>query len=289
MRAANLERLLPKPGYCIMCNLKKKPLTREHIFAAWIGRLGLGTQTNTHSYFNYAGEETRQVIPGKHADKKLPILCRDCNNVWGSGLQDDASGLLKPLIRGEWPSLSTADQLTIAKWATCYHYVREFLHPELVTSTRGERLRFYLTTTPPPGIRVWIGLCEDYVDNLPHRHSPLLWRPPGTRPNTALHAFIAGSVMFFIFDTTEPLLMPGASQYTRAITHFLQAQHMVLLWPLGIDYPDTPPQRMTNKQIATIIPTVQQLLNNPLPWLPGAEGLLAPSELRKVWDTSIIP
>jgi hypothetical protein len=61
VKAIHLQRTLPKPGYCTMCN-EKKPLTEEHIFAAWIGRTGIGNGLYTHSFFqNGSGWKEKQL------------------------------------------------------------------------------------------------------------------------------------------------------------------------------------------------------------------------------------
>jgi hypothetical protein len=273
VKTIHLKRTLPKPGYCVLCN-EKKPLTREHILAAWIGRIGIGNQIKSvESYSNSqtASEWKQEVFNVKHSDRTLPILCRICNNEFGSDLQNDVAPILKPLIDGGWKVLSESHRTKLAKWATCYQYVREFTRPDLVTTTRGERLRFRTTTEPPPGFAVWIGMAEQSTDNLPNWHRPLIFGPNnGTlQPwDMALSAVIVGHLVIFIVNATNTDFIPHNSTRRFGLMKFLYAQGLIQAWPLGPDWPPKAPSPMPDQKIGTLIPEASSALADPLPWLP---------------------
>jgi hypothetical protein len=118
---------------------------------------------------------------------------------------------------------------------------------------------------------VWIATAATRSEDLPHWHRALVLEPTdegAMRPDIALHCFVAGSLAFFIFDTSHPHLSVHGSTRRFAVVRFLVAQGMTQIWPVGIPSPTSQPEPLTNEKIGELIPKVQDVLIDPLPWLP---------------------
>ncbi len=96
---------------CAFCLRNDSRPSREDVFAKWIGKEFPGP---VWSAFDYPSNELR------FKDKNVGLICKKvcerCNNTWMSKLEAQVKPILLPLIHAKRTTLSTDDQLLIARW-----------------------------------------------------------------------------------------------------------------------------------------------------------------------------
>lgn len=205
------DKLKPRPydrEFCVLCN-EKKPLTGEHIFAAWIGKAIGYDSRKSSDIFGLDQDLTYTPINEEHSQRKLRILCGDCNNHWGSDLQTATSKFLKPLLLGETFTLDNNECEILTRWVTCFVMVREFGHPTLVSITSQARKTFRDVFTIPEGTRIWIGRFDGVERNLTSWHRSLAWNMAAVapeHPDTFFMLFAIAKVVIFVFGSSSPQL-----------------------------------------------------------------------------------
>jgi hypothetical protein len=198
---------------CILCGATPPPpLTGEHIWPDWYNR----QQPN----FQYELESTLKrgkpvVRPTQAMNLKPKVLCDPCNTDWGSKLEDRASPILKPMMRGEARTLGSDDMQILSAWFMLKVMVSEYLVPAGVRSRRffdidqGRHLR--ATLRPPEGIRIWMGR---YVG----RHRSAGWivdrssaREVSSDPRAGCFwhsvTYSIDQVLLHLFAATQPVLL----------------------------------------------------------------------------------
>jgi hypothetical protein len=140
---------------CLFCD--STDMTEEHLLPDWVFRAFQRTRRPRINVLRH--------LPGGGFDdyhgprqETAKLLCRSCNSGWVSRLDNVASQLLKPLIRGEGPVLlAPVDQTNIAAWTLKVAIVND------VAARRGPgRLREHAPTlmkdgVPPDFFEVWHG------------------------------------------------------------------------------------------------------------------------------------
>lgn len=96
---------------CLFCGITQ-PLTREHVFPDWIRKSGRRPSE---------GVEQSSVLPRPlRVDCytwRLKVMCKICNNEWGSALEQAAQPSLEMMIEGQVVQLAPPAQESLAKWA----------------------------------------------------------------------------------------------------------------------------------------------------------------------------
>lgn len=112
---------------CIFCG--GAPLTREHIWPLWLAS-ELPSDELTTFTFERAGMEPR-VWEAPATSTTVRTVCAKCNNGWMSALENRASDLLTPLVRGEAVRLGRPSQHVIAGWALKTAVILDQMNPTL--------------------------------------------------------------------------------------------------------------------------------------------------------------
>ena len=223
-------------GKCIFCGNVEK-MTGEHLFARWtskaVGAVNRSEFTATLKMRDYVRVDKFDMMAFKreqdigHANVKLNVMCADCNNVWGSGIQDRASSTLKPLLTSDIWGMSDLHREQIATWITSFIMVSQYIHPEIVCIHEDERSEFRTTTTPPRGLSVWIARYDGgnsyesrlrsfgFLDN--SFMGPQL-------PNSCLTTMALGSLIFFVYYTS---IESTGRQYTLPNLHSITLHNMM--------------------------------------------------------------
>ena len=100
---------------CAFCG-SMGPLTREHVFGQWVGKIGLDAEPVPHA----AGPLNRlhkQMGVRRPYQQTVKNFCASCNNGWMSQLETVAQRVLTPLILGEPGTIAEEDRGPIALWA----------------------------------------------------------------------------------------------------------------------------------------------------------------------------
>lgn len=104
------------PRECLFCG-KVGGLTEEHVFGDWLQKIGY-TGPGLRELIEDADPENRVLQPGHPFNKKLRIVCEDCNGVWMSGMETAAKSLLIDMFKSSGKvRLDENDQLVLARWA----------------------------------------------------------------------------------------------------------------------------------------------------------------------------
>jgi len=96
---------------CLFCGTTD-PLTQEHVFPRWIRASGSRPLEGI--------EQASHLPTPRRADCyawKVKLLCRQCNNEWGSTLEEAAKPALRLMIDGQPASLDLPMQAALGKWA----------------------------------------------------------------------------------------------------------------------------------------------------------------------------
>ena len=116
--------VLRELGRCVFCD--GTDMTEEHLIADWAHR-AFARKRKPDSFITgtFTG---RTVVPGRSemrleavpegdAAATARVICRDCNNTWLSKIDNVASQVLRPLVRGEREvRLDRAGQRAVAAW-----------------------------------------------------------------------------------------------------------------------------------------------------------------------------
>jgi hypothetical protein len=139
---------------CMLCEASG-PLEKEHIWPDWYSRFRPGIE------FEFAGTIAGHPYkrrPAQKFDLAPKVLCRTCNGVFGSQMEDSLSAVLKPMVDGGRRALSIPLMTQLSAWATL-----KFMAIDLMASGRtpffSQKERAYLRrkSRPPVGSALWIG------------------------------------------------------------------------------------------------------------------------------------
>jgi hypothetical protein len=133
-------------------------MTEEHLIPGWVFRAFQGTRRPRINVLRHdlrGGGFDDYHGPRQETAK---LLCRDCNSGWISRLDNAASRVLKPLIRGERPVLmASADRRSIAAWT-----LKVAIVGDVAARSGRSRLREHAPALmqegePPDFFEVWHG------------------------------------------------------------------------------------------------------------------------------------
>jgi hypothetical protein len=226
---------------CIFCDRPRKP-TNEHIWAKWVRKLiprdpaapkrtlhttGLSVvdeNGQVRSSLNLRGNLARS---GEMLDRKLRVVCGDCNNGWMNDLQKRVRPFLEPRIQNDWSEpLAEIGQAAIAAWATMFTMVVEQADPPTIAISQEDRSTFKTTHEPLRGWLIFLGRNTGVPGKFYHQAFGI--EGPGwlqeDRPrmhNTQITTFTVGGILLQTmssqidyFETTvfTKMAMPGSTE-----------------------------------------------------------------------------
>ncbi len=226
-------------GKYIFC--RTPGVTKEHIWPQWlIGFLPKEAYSSGHIHgtgvFDYSGNEQRQIGyryktgTGNIHSRRLKIVCRTCNNIWMSRLQERVKSILLPLIKSESNAdkLSDSSRRLLSAWAIMFTMVLEFAHPPTVALTAEERKNFSYSQEPNDRWMIWIGRGELTIWKFFHfawmaqdASLPITEAP---KPNSQVTTFRVGDLILHTYYTRDPLIRLNSTAF--ALRH-----KMIPLWP----------------------------------------------------------
>jgi len=147
------------PGRCIFCD--SLGVTKEHMWADWL-RDYIPREMSSHatSFEKIHLRSTARMFQRRTGDphsRRIKCVCRDCNNIWMSQLQESAKPYLVPMLTGDTVRLQRNGLTTLAAWTTMMVMVSEHLNEEMVAISLAERQRFKANKRAPSHWRIWIG------------------------------------------------------------------------------------------------------------------------------------
>jgi hypothetical protein len=134
---------------CIFCQ-NAYANSEEDYWPKWLQKLIPPKYASTDFRTNIGGDwrvtHSLKVDPSRHT---LRVVCRTCNNVWMSQIQNRASSILKPLVKGHNRVLSRSDAETLSAWAAMTAMVIEHNNPATISTTKNEHHRFFTEKAAP--------------------------------------------------------------------------------------------------------------------------------------------
>lgn len=200
---------------------------------------------------------TRRMRVGDIQNRKLRIVCGQCNGGWMSDLQQRAKPLLLSLIHGEATALDADSQKIVAGWIAMTVTVAEYFgRKENITITASDRQHIRRTQTPPSRWKIWIGHYTrgNWKPHLVHNTFPIssskhrikrneLGSP---RPNTQTTAFTVSQLYIFaassvtdIFEEWRFSTIAGAAKLRQ-------------IWPLSRNIVAWPGPTLTDREADAI-------------------------------------
>ncbi len=151
---------MPKTS-CGFCGSDTEQITKEHVFAKWIGALFGAGQPDRMVRNVFKREDTRfPAWHSVHLDQQVRMACKTCNSGWMSDLEKTVKPIITPMIRGDARvPLTLRHQIAIATWAMKTGMVAEFLEkPHTRYFTQAERHSLMTNVVPARGLgaHVWL-------------------------------------------------------------------------------------------------------------------------------------
>jgi hypothetical protein len=148
---------------CVFCGARKK-LTKEHVFAAWVGHLFPNLSKSTNEMIRRDG--TVHVFESMPFTHTIRIVCVTCNTGWMSSIEGSVKSVLGPMLRrGLSATLTPSFQAQLAMWAVKSALVLDRMHPAERVIPDSEYSRFYKSQQPSSKYVVWIGRRASFFDH----------------------------------------------------------------------------------------------------------------------------
>jgi len=267
-----------REGRCILCQEKSK-LTEEHIWANWLKKHIPRIEQTYTSTSIIAGRESKQVSDKDYRDLTLPVLCADCNNRWGSKLHKNTIPILTRLFAGDWWQLSKHEREQLTRWIFLFVTVREYVHPELITTMPAVRREFRRTSSLPKGFYTWIAPCqsENNVLSAWQRAFTTQNRSGEYNADTKITTFVLPNFLICSVFTSNEWCEDDQSSMAGAHS-MLNSIGLARLWPTGASFPIEKPRTLVEEMFSATLPLVDLALREP-------RTILQPGPLKFKFDT----
>lgn len=215
---------LPPPrGHCPFCQDLYPDPTKEDIYSIWLvkelRRLGAKISSS---------DPRRRKVTWP----TTPV-CRRCNNTWMSALENDVSGILRPMFL-HTRMVSEIDQRRLALWAVMKAILFDVAGEPVVPHGFGQSLNTF--RQPHPDVRVWIAAYHD-SDPL-----PLIIRPIYAESAEEAERLSGWCVTFAVVRVAFQVFTPLIEGDLAPLPDFLGS--VVQVWPpTGSDLDRPPPYR----------------------------------------------
>jgi hypothetical protein len=202
----------------------------------------------TSTVYPERSDFVRRMRVGDFHNRKLRIVCAQCNNRWMSMLQTKVKPLLLPLIQGEVSILDVKAQELLAAWIAMTVMVAEYFE-ERVSTTYGDRIYLRRAKKPSDRWKIFVGhfVRGGWKPHLIH-HTFLITSPThhlkrnqsGTHmPNTQTTAFTVGQL--YIFAASSPTDVFEQWRVTAD-----GAGKLMQIWPISRNILGWPPATLTD-------------------------------------------
>jgi hypothetical protein len=163
------------PRECLFCGETKR-LSEEHVFGQWLQKLGFAGP-GAEELIEDAESRLRILRQGNPLNKRLRIVCEECNGGWMSRLEESAKSLLIEMFDPSSSiTLNESDQLVLARWA--FKSVAVISQLGSIKSFPLAHCReLYTTGNPPILSQIWIGTADMRVMELGTQIVASHWEP----------------------------------------------------------------------------------------------------------------
>lgn len=272
---------------CVFCGVSG-PLTREHVWPAWIAGLKLvsGSVEVGRGRLNqlptFSGAQ-------KPFDVTVKDVCAQCNNEWMSHLEDAVKPVLAPMILGHPTTVRETSQAPLALWALKTALV------SMLVSSKADRRRGYGVPVDeyhalhssrlrglPPDTSVWLGSYGGDRHLVASQITPIVTGNPRApdklvAPDGYVFSLLLGTVFLIGVRFTDP----RCAIPLRSTAAFAQVWPVLgdAHWPCGDAVEDA--AFVAAQRGSALVPRDPALLFGP--WRPAVDlppSTLAGSDVR---------
>lgn len=139
---------------CIFCG--GRPVTKEHLWPAWMAREFPSLDEIAGHYSNLADGDYREWV-ARAFSRTVSAVCGDCNSGWMSDIEAKAKPLLTSLFTGRSLKLGPQRQTSLATWVMLKALVHT--HAEVTPNPIPEQhyKGFFRLRRPLDGVVIWLG------------------------------------------------------------------------------------------------------------------------------------
>jgi hypothetical protein len=153
---------------CIFCGATgaSVKITREHTFSNWINQVltrdVIGPDISCErSIMRGPQAGTVNTWPAAEAaSHTLRAVCETCNNGWMNDQEIAVRPLIEPMVKGYNATLTAAQQITVATWATMKTAVFEYVWTDDPVLLGGDRDVIRTQNRPPASAQVRLAAVE---------------------------------------------------------------------------------------------------------------------------------
>jgi len=209
---------------CMFCK-EDKPLTRQHVWPAWLEKIFPHPEKSSTNFFQTQGNVTSErrvsiaaksrIRQGYLLSVKYRKVCAHCNNVWLSGLEDRVKPTVEKLIAGTTIQLTSEEQTSLALWISIVTIMAELTHQENMGIPADVPNEVYRTKLPLPFSRIYIGRYygSEYAPYRYRHRAGLVAKPdaaqkctaPSKAPNCQISVFVLGELLIVVDSADEEL------------------------------------------------------------------------------------
>jgi len=166
---------------CIYCG--DTDLTEEHVIADWVARAFARKRRPGPSLGGaFVGREQMRV-QAQPSPQTAKVVCGACNNGWLSTIDEAASKVLKPLIRGERAvTLDRAAQTAFGSWLFKTALTFDAADAGSAGRLAPQRASFHAARRPPSGLLIFAGPAPEIPWSVPGIPEVAAIRLFGLRP-----------------------------------------------------------------------------------------------------------
>jgi hypothetical protein len=205
------------------------------------------------------------VLKSRHghtANKKVYVVCQQCNNTWMSQMEGRAKNILIPLMKGDLIDLDAPSQKTLAEWIVLKILVGDNHQRTSSVFQKDHLVAFKATREIPLCMNIWVGrTVDESCKSVFLKHAALLGspeqRPPnGGRKNTQTTAIGIGQLFIFSMSCiTEEIDLNKLLVVGNALVRLWPPIDDPLVWP--------PMKILTPSQAAEVASALDVLIKRP--------------------------
>jgi hypothetical protein len=174
---------------CAYCSLQLtvSNRTKEDYWPRWLQKKFPHQRGERSAHFTRGlWRPDREVSKGMLMIRdKLPVVCKACNNEFGSLIQNAAKPAIHQILSRGFRSLSIDQLHALAKWAIMFAMTWEFADYATKSISQTSRERFRLNSEIPENFSIWLGrycgtgfqLTQQHLSNW-HTHWPIVKESP---------------------------------------------------------------------------------------------------------------
>ena len=255
-------------GHCIFCG--STDMSREHIWPKWAAPLLIpkaykGLRSEVFIVKMKKNQTVFDEVKNHHghtANKKIPAVCKSCNNNWMSALEARVKDIAIPLMEGKAIDLTPAMQTTLAEWVTLKVFVGENNKPSEIVFPQEMRNAFKENRTIPSCMNLWIGRCTSEIWRTVYFKQSMLIglnlnvAPNGGRKNVQSTTLAIGELFIFSMScVTEGIDLNDLIRVNDALVRIWPVSHQTITCPLD--------KILTSDQAKEIAWSLDLIVNSP--------------------------